>query len=65
MSQPTYETLSPRAPDLQTQLEDMLHAIWLAEKRWRFDDRIDLAARRWRFSGPKTGTGGLAPRRDE
>jgi hypothetical protein len=32
-------------PDLATQLEDILHAIWLAEAEWRLDDRIDLATR--------------------
>ena len=30
-------------PDLQTQFEDLLHSVWLAEQEWRLDDRIDLA----------------------
>ena len=32
-------------PDLQTQFEDLLHSVWLAEKEWRLDDQIDLATR--------------------
>jgi len=32
-------------PDLQTQLEAMLHAIWAEEDRWRREERIDLAVR--------------------
>ncbi len=32
-------------PDLQTQLEAMLHEVWIEEERWRRDDRIDLAVR--------------------
>ena len=37
------------APDLATQLEDLLHAVWAAEADWRLNDRLDLAARvRWR-----------------
>jgi hypothetical protein len=35
--------LGDAAPDLQTQLEDLLHGVWLAEANWRVDDRIDLA----------------------
>jgi hypothetical protein len=30
-------------PDLQTQYEDLLSAVWAAEEEWRLDDRIDLA----------------------
>jgi hypothetical protein len=30
-------------PDLQTQLEDLLGAVWAAEEEWKLDDRIDLA----------------------
>jgi hypothetical protein len=30
-------------PDLQTQFEDMLSAVWAAEEEWKLDDRIDLA----------------------
>jgi len=36
------------APDLATQLEDILHCVWTAESNWRLDDRIDLAVRRFR-----------------
>jgi hypothetical protein len=32
-------------PDLQTQLEAVLHAIWIEEDRWRREERIDLAIR--------------------
>lgn len=31
------------AGDLQSQLEDLLSAVWDAEANWRFDDRLDLA----------------------
>jgi hypothetical protein len=31
------------AGDLQSQLEDLLSAVWNAEANWRFDDRLDLA----------------------
>ena len=30
-------------PDLQTQLESLLHEVWECEADWRLDDRIDLA----------------------
>jgi hypothetical protein len=30
-------------PDLATQLEALLDAVWEAEANWRFDDRLDLA----------------------
>jgi hypothetical protein len=41
-------TRSPRPrnddpPDLQTQLEAMLDAVWTAEDDWRLDDRIELS----------------------
>jgi hypothetical protein len=29
--------------DLQTQLEELLDAVWQAEANWRLDDRIDMA----------------------
>jgi hypothetical protein len=32
-------------PDLQTQLEALLHQVWTEEERWRREDRIDLAVR--------------------
>ena|SRR4030081_1226059 len=35
----------PMPPDLQTQLEDLLSAVWALEANWRLDDRIDLAHR--------------------
>jgi hypothetical protein len=31
------------APDLQSQLEELLDKVWDAEANWRLDDRIDLA----------------------
>ena len=33
------------AADLQSQLEELLSAVRGAEENWRFDDRLDLAAR--------------------
>ena len=30
-------------PDLDTQLETLLHQVWECEAEWRLDDRIDLA----------------------
>jgi hypothetical protein len=32
-------------PDLQTQLEAVLHQVWAEEERWRREERIDLAVR--------------------
>jgi hypothetical protein len=32
-------------PDLYTQLEAMLHQVWIGEERWRREERIDLAVR--------------------
>jgi len=34
---------APATPDLGTQLEDMVVAIWREEQLWRVDDRINLA----------------------
>jgi hypothetical protein len=34
--------------DLQSQLEDILDAVWRAEADWRFNDRLDLALKRRR-----------------
>jgi hypothetical protein len=31
------------APDLHSQLEELLDTVWDAEANWRLDDRIDLA----------------------
>jgi hypothetical protein len=36
-------TPRPTEPDLQTQLEALLDAVWDSEANWRLDDRIDLA----------------------
>jgi hypothetical protein len=37
-------TPSPSAaPDLHSQLEELLDTVWDAEANWRLDDRIDLA----------------------
>jgi len=33
-------------PDLTSQLESLLHQVWLCEAEWKLDDRIDLALRR-------------------
>jgi hypothetical protein len=33
-------------PDLQTQLESLLHQVWMSEADWRFDDRIELQVHR-------------------
>ena len=33
------------APDLDTQLRELFAAVQAAETNWRFDDRLDLAAR--------------------
>jgi hypothetical protein len=30
-------------PDLQTQFEALLDAVWKAEGDWRFNDRLDIA----------------------
>ena len=32
-------------PDLQTQLEALLHEVWSQEAQWRLDERIDLTVR--------------------
>ncbi len=29
--------------DLQSQLAELLDAVWSAEENWRFDDRLDMA----------------------
>lgn len=31
--------------DLQSQLEELLGAVWQAEANWRFDDRLDVAVK--------------------
>lgn len=38
------------APDLQTQMEAMLDAVWKAEADWRFNDRLDMAVKTRRDS---------------
>lgn len=32
-----------RVPDLHSQFEALLDAVWAAEANWRFDDRLDQA----------------------
>ena len=32
------------APDIRTQFEELLDTVWSAERNWRFDDFLDLAA---------------------
>ena len=44
----TAEQQSDR-PDLHTQLEELVAAVWHAEENWRFDDRLDLLHKQ---SGP-------------
>jgi hypothetical protein len=41
----------PDQPDLQTQLESLLDAVWHCESMWRFDDRIALAVKVYRTDG--------------
>lgn len=45
MRPPARNRTADTPPDLQTQLEALLHAVWLAEAEWRLDERIDLATR--------------------
>lgn len=45
---PTVTTFRPnpgdkRVPDLYSQFEALLDAVWEAEANWRFDDRLDQA----------------------
>ncbi len=47
--QPHYE-----APDLLTQLEDLLDQVWRSEADWRFNDRLDLALK-WTSVGSQAG----------
>jgi hypothetical protein len=37
------QLLRGSAPDLQTQFEALLDAVWEAEADWRFNDRLDMA----------------------
>lgn len=37
-----------RQVDLQSQLEELLHAVWKAEADWRFNDRLDMALKQGR-----------------
>jgi hypothetical protein len=44
--QPEEQGARPQPPpDLQTQLEAVLHQVWTEEDRWRREERIDLAVR--------------------
>jgi hypothetical protein len=45
MNAERWEQRSDAPPDLQTQLEAVLHAVWAEEERWRREERIDLAVR--------------------
>jgi hypothetical protein len=40
---PKRNSLQQSNPDLHTQFEELLAAVWEAEEEWRLDDRIDLA----------------------
>jgi len=42
-TRPTTPRPAAPAPDLHSQLEELLDTVWEAEANWRFDDRIDLA----------------------
>lgn len=44
-------------PDLHTQLEGILNAVWASEEEWRLDDRISLSlsVERVRRDGRKEG----------
>jgi hypothetical protein len=33
---------APDPPDTHSQLESLLHQVWLSEAEWRFDDRLEL-----------------------
>ena len=44
----------PAPPDLATQLEDLIRAVWESEENWRFDDRLDLASG-YLVTGPDDG----------
>ena len=37
---PRHRSRHQAPPDLQTQLEDLLHQVWRCEAEWRLDDRI-------------------------
>ena len=37
---------SREIPDLATQFESLLDAVWQCEREWRLDDRIALSLRR-------------------
>lgn len=39
------DSVMDRQTDLQTQLEDILHSVWMAEADWRLSDRIDMATK--------------------
>jgi hypothetical protein len=41
---PLPSTATPSsAPDLHSQLEELLDTVWEGEANWRLDDRIDLS----------------------
>ena len=40
---PSRDPRPQASTDLQTQLEELFNAVWIAEEDWRLDDRIDLA----------------------
>jgi hypothetical protein len=35
-------------PDLHTQLESLLDAVWWCERLWKLEDRIEAASEVWR-----------------
>ncbi len=46
-------TSDPAVPDLQSQFEGLLDAVWRAEDDWRFNDRLDMALATRRGSAVK------------
>ena len=50
-------------PDLQTQLESILHCVWNAERQWRWDDRITLAVRLEQLRSTPTSRTEVEPHR--
>jgi len=44
-AEPARRRLQSGPPDLHSQLEGLLDAVWESEANWRLDDRIDLATK--------------------
>lgn len=52
------------APDLPTQLESLLDCVWKAEAMWSLEDRVSMAIRIERPSGPESTGAPPKPDRD-